>query len=475
MSNRMVFFGASNYGSLVYSYIDNKEDVICFCDNSTEKWGNEFCDIEIIPPKKLLSIQDARIVITSQYILQITKQLFDMGIKKVEVAEIVPDNRQANGFKVEFKKYDYSDVKNLNTVSNRICLISSNNSGSNTYALYKLAPELFKQKYDLKLLKEYDKEHDYYLNLITCKMIIGTYGTIDYMHDKLSLELWHGFPLKGLGSMIYDSTKHDDFTRWEWNNIDKIASYSQLYSVLMSASYGTHINQFFISGMPRNDFLFNTEGKRILSHLLDQNFNTKSVIFYMPTFRESAMKHEKTIVKKSNNIFGFECFDISGFNQFLEENKITLIAKLHQFEEEFVINTLSEYDNKNIHILSQNTLEESGYDLYEVLNAADLLITDYSSVYFDYLLLDRPVLFTPIDLEHYRKTRGFLLEPYEYWTPGPKVITQDVLQDEMLKLLNDKEYYNHERNIIKKIVHHYTDGKSTDRVLDMVDKMIKEY
>ena len=46
-------------------------------------------------------------------------------------------------------------------------------------------------------------------------------------------------------------------------------------------------------------------------------------------------------------------------------------------------------------------------EFYETLNAADLLITDYSSVYFDYLLLDRPLIFVPVDLEEYIETRGY--------------------------------------------------------------------
>ncbi len=57
----------------------------------------------------------------------------------------------------------------------------------------------------------------------------------------------------------------------------------------------------------------------------------------------------------------------------------------------------------NLHILEDNYLRDKRLDLYEVVNAADLLITDYSSIYFDYLLLDRPIIFTPLDLEEYRK------------------------------------------------------------------------
>ena len=86
----MIFFGASNFGSLVYSYIENREDVVNFCDNSPEKWGKTFCGLEIISPEQILEYGNVRIIITSQYVSQITRQLFNMGFKVIEVAEIIP-------------------------------------------------------------------------------------------------------------------------------------------------------------------------------------------------------------------------------------------------------------------------------------------------------------------------------------------------------------------------------------------------
>jgi CDP-glycerol glycerophosphotransferase (TagB/SpsB family) len=69
-------------------------------------------------------------------------------------------------------------------------------------------------------------------------------------------------------------------------------------------------------------------------------------------------------------------------------------------------------------LLTSEAYTEHTEDLYCLLPATDALITDYSSVYFDYLLLDRPIGFVVDDLEHYRRQRGFLLEPVERWMPG---------------------------------------------------------
>jgi CDP-glycerol glycerophosphotransferase (TagB/SpsB family) len=103
----------------------------------------------------------------------------------------------------------------------------------------------------------------------------------------------------------------------------------------------------------------------------------------------------------------------------------------------------------------------------------DLLITDYSSIYFDYLLLNRPIIFTPTDLEEYRETRGFLLEPYDFWTPGPKVTSQKALQHEILKSLCDIKYFQSERETILSIIHQYRDNKSSERLWNMIDRILE--
>jgi len=113
-------------------------------------------------------------------------------------------------------------------------------------------------------------------------------------------------------------------------------------------------------------------------------------------------------------------------------------------------------------------------DLYQVLPYTDVLITDYSSIYFDYLLLDKPIIFTPSDIEDYSRNRGLLLEPYDYWTPGPKCYDQDTLQYEISKSINDCEYYQRERLELKNIFHKYQDGKSTKRVTQFIERLLRD-
>ena len=197
--------------------------------------------------------------------------------------------------------------------------------------------------------------------------------------------------------------------------------------------------------------------------------NYDSVIIYVPTFRQGYLNRMEG--QPSNNLFYFENFNKENFKKYLKENDILLVIKYHPSEEKLKKNESSLDDN--IYHLTNKELINNDLDLYEILPHTDLLITDYSSIYFDYLLMDKPVIFTPVDLEEYSKDRGFLLEPYKYWTPGPKCKTQEVLQNEVLKSLCDNKYYKKEREQVKEIFHNYQDGKSTERVIELIEDIMK--
>ncbi|AEX85449.1 glycosyl/glycerophosphate transferase, teichoic acid biosynthesis [Marinitoga piezophila KA3] len=335
-------------------------------------------------------------------------------------------------------------------------------SGSNTISLYKLNSWKIKEKYDIKLYKltaNFFKKKE----ILKSKMIITTHGPIFKNNNIINLELWHGFPLKAMGLMD-NNEKNKIKVKKIFSNTDYIISYSNMYSMLMSACTGIPKEKFFITGMPRNDFLFLSSGKNNISKFY--NVLDKKIIFFMPTFRFGFNRVEGK--KNFNNIFGFEHFDYEVFFEFLKQNNILFIAKLHPNEENKINININ---NENFKLLRDRDLEKNNMDLYELINGVDLLITDYSSIYFDYLLLNKPIIFTPVDLEEYKKTRGLLLDPYDYWTPGEKALTQKELQKYILKAFNNDEY-SEKRNEIKNIIHYYQDEKSSQRVWNLIDELI---
>lgn len=460
---KIILFGASSMGKTAYKKLHDEYKIVYYVDNDNKKWGNKLCDIEIISPARLLSLKDNNeVVITSQYDVAIANQLIEMGIKKFGVF-----NGDLN--KIDF--FDYSKIDSINKKNNKIALIMSNNSGSNTYALYKMVPSEINKKYEIVLINENSKDNNYYLDLFESRLVAHTHSNY-FSDEQLNIQLWHGFPLKTLSFMSKFPNSVKIQNNLHWNKLDAIVSYSQTYSTFINACYGVNGDKYFITGIPRNDLMIKADGKGQLSKLLNISLETKKVIFYMPTFRES-IYGLKSGDKYNFNILDVKDFDISEFDAFLETLGLVLVLKFHPFHAVQAIDHIKRKRLKNFYALEDKELMEINLDLYEVINAADLLITDYSSIYFDYLLLDRPIIFTPIDLEKYKNNTGFLAEPYDFWAPGPKCYTFEQLTEEILKCLNDNGYYQKERQTICNIVHHYKDANSSERVWKLIDELME--
>lgn len=108
----------------------------------------------------------------------------------------------------------------------------------------------------------------------------------------------------------------------------------------------------------------------------------------------------------------------------------------------------------------------------DVLSNFDLLITDYSSIYFDFLILEKPVLFLPYDLILYEKSVGLNFE-YNAITPGPKPKKQSEFIKEIYKLLNDNSYYLKERKFTNKYFNQTVKG-SSQKIYSFILRKLKE-
>ncbi|MCO7125018.1 CDP-glycerol glycerophosphotransferase family protein [Sporolactobacillus shoreicorticis] len=358
----------------------------------------------------------------------------------------------------------------------KIALVYTPLSGSNVTALMRQVPDEITLKYQINWIEQ-RSDLNYFNELLENDVVVTTEGNYPFEKKKVEtnqkvVELWHGFPLKSMGLLDASEVGKEQIKN-RWKNIDAMISYSQLYNQSMEKCFGISNNKFQVLGTPRNDMLLQTNGKEKLRKLFNLTDQGDHVIFYMPTWRHTPRLNRKDGNKQWNSLFDMSGFDSQVFERFLAENHYKLIVKLHPADERMFKNSV--HESENIFLLTTDLLVEQQLDVYDLLNGADMLITDYSSVYFDYLLLNRPIIFTPVDLEDYRKSRGFVLEPYENWTPGPKVTQQEELQHEILKSTNDQSYYQEERIKIKNHVHFYQDNHSTERVWSFIDQMLQRY
>lgn len=355
-------------------------------------------------------------------------------------------------------------------------------SGSNANALYNFIKKSVKYENvrifsendlrinRLKSLKSFLKN---FRELCSANIVITTHTSRKYKKSQIYIQLWHGIPLKAMALM--DKTEDVSTKRAtpkNFNQYNYIISSSQLYNTLLNSCIGVDGSKYVVTGFPRNDMLFNADAIEKLQNMLGRPIDGCKVVFYLPTFKAGYYNQRIEGATKDTNIFGFDNFDYDKFNRFLVEQNIVFIAKLHPFEENLFKAELNRRCNENFVLLTSDMLKRYSVDLYEVLGCADMLITDYSSVYFDFLLLDRPLLFINNDIDVYEEKRGFLLEPYDFWTPGPKVKNQNELEVEITKSIIGEDEYKEQRESFRKVFHTYCDNKSSQRVWNIIKNFI---
>lgn len=356
----------------------------------------------------------------------------------------------------------------------RIICVKESASGSNTYALWKLANEEIKRKYDIILYQDHGTNGvtnfvKKYKLLSSSQIIITTHASYKPSRKHIHMQLWHGALVKKNGVMEQQGDGPLVPPK-SWLRADYIMSYSETYNTFMNACMITDPRKYVITGAPRNDFLFLSDGFANMWSVFGDEINGHQLLFFMPTFRDFYGHNLGN--KEQGNPFGFADFSLPHFDRFLHENKFKLVFKPHPHEEQKVLEYLGHYESKNILLLRNQDLTNNKLDLYELINASSMLITDYSSIYFDYLLLDKPMIFIPIDIDSFSQNRGFLVESYDHWAPGPKVYDQESLQSTIIRCLEDPDCDKPQRACMTDLHHRFKDGNSAQRLWDFITESI---
>jgi CDP-glycerol glycerophosphotransferase (TagB/SpsB family) len=460
-------FGASRMGERAYAQLCDRFHVAGFIDNDPNKQGQSFLGVPVIPLELLGKQKHAdHIVICSLYVFEIMQQLLESGIHQFSVFEVAHGAANEACHNLVPCAFD-SDWRELNEQS--LALFVHNASGSNTHALAKLG----QLEADWQVACGYDGRGsaDWYQMYMTSRNFVCTHDLV-VPSDRAAVQLWHGVPLKGLNYMSrFQTAVHRTQHQKYWANYKGIASYSATYTTLMNACFGGGIEQYAVTGMPRNDFLFCANGKQLFEQVSGRSIDDRKLVAYMPTFRTTAFGQVNG--GENSSLFDFSDFDLDALVRFLDSNQLTMLLKMHPYEIRGGDTMQSMAGSEAFCIITDDMLAAAQVDFYEMLNAVDLLITDYSSVYFDYLLLDRPIVFTPTDLDQYAATRGFLMEPYDFWAPGVKCLTQGTLMRTLDSELAHPEHHAADRDRVAEIVHHYRDGKSSQRVASLIQKRLR--
>ena len=225
---------------------------------------------------------------------------------------------------------------------------------------------------------------------------------------------WHGTPLKRLGfdidNLYINNPNVKHMYRRDSKMWDFMISPNEYTTEILRSAFA-YEGDIIESGYPRNDILYNATDEDIerIKKSLELP-NDKKIILYAPTWRDD------------------EQFDVAKVNFSL---KLDLNKLRDKFSDEYIILLRMHYFISNSLDISEFegfAYDVSSYeDIAELYLISDILITDYSSVFFDYANLERPILFFTYDLEKYEDVlRGFYIDIHND-VPGPLLKTNDEL------------------------------------------------
>ena len=258
---------------------------------------------------------------------------------------------------------------------------------------------------------------------------------------KHKIQLWHGTPLK----KILADDKYTFQKKVFWKKIILPFNYIKYNTIIAPSEIVKNIflsafleyGEIKILGYPRNDILVN------------ENNSDEKIIMYLPTHR--GIGNEK--IKKL-----FNDFDIRGFDTLLKTINYKLFIKLHYYD----LKLLTFKNTDNIKFIDYPC------DIYDLLMKTSILITDYSSIFFDYLLTDRPVIFAPFDYDDYINSEREFYFDYNKITPGPKCKNWEEVFNVIKDIIRGDDNYIKERKKINSMFNYFKDGNSSKRVYEYI-------
>lgn len=229
--------------------------------------------------------------------------------------------------------------------------------------------------------------------------------------------------------------------------------------------YTVEKDQVISLGLPRNDLLFTDTGS--ISRLVENRSQYKKVIMWAPTFRRHHGKER--IDCDVGYPLGLPVFqseeDAIKLNTVLAANKLLLIIKPHPASDMSVI---KEMRLSNVMFLYNSDLAAANIQLNELLAQTDAMITDYSSIFYDYLLLDRPIGLTLDDYNEYTDQKGFVFEDPLVILKGEYLYNLEDLCVFAVSVANGEDKTLAVRTEVKNLVHYYQDDRSSQRICDFL-------
>ncbi|GAB5453662.1 MAG: CDP-glycerol glycerophosphotransferase family protein [Halioglobus sp.] len=274
----------------------------------------------------------------------------------------------------------------------------------------------------------------------------------------LIMQLWHGSPMKRLGNTVEsDGTSTFSiiigrllvsvfpFLKYR-SSCHRMLAACPIVAEHLGESFDLDQEHMLVAGYPKNDDW--------LKRAEQSEQRAVRKVIYMPTFRPADWK-----------LFVEYEFDLERLDAHCRQNGLEFHIKLHQYSLPRVRPLMDGLEG------ATNVFYCECEDIYEILDQFDVLVTDYSSIAFDYLLCDRPIIYAPFDYESYRdEDRGFL-EDFEKLTPGPKAGNWRELEALMI---DSSDTFHDARQALNERYNSYRGSNSSELLVNETRKLIAQ-
>lgn len=334
-------------------------------------------------------------------------------------------------------KYIYNEIKKQNLDYECKCLFKKVDPG--LIGKVKYLFHMMRATYYMAT-SEFFLIDDYYFPVYTVKPRKGTE----------IVQVWHAcgaFKKFGYSTLDKNYGANNDYIRYIpiHTNYSHVLVSSKEVAKYYAEAFNMSEEQIDPIGVPRTDLFFDEEKQNKNKLKLYNRYpklKNKKLILYAPTFRGTSQSNAQLDIT----------FDLEKLLDNIPKNHI-LGLKMHPFVKTRIDD--SKYDN---------LIDLSDYDnINDILLISEMLITDYSSVVFEYSLLERPIIFYSPDRDLYKEERDFYYD-YEEFVPGPIISTTEGLISE---INNDKFDINKIIDFKEKFFDHL-DGNSSKRFVDMI-------
>ncbi|MGO3049929.1 MAG: CDP-glycerol glycerophosphotransferase family protein [Staphylococcus sp.] len=324
--------------------------------------------------------------------------------------------------------------------------VVSNTSKQKSYS------KIYNRSKNVKFVVKESKDYLFYL--AKCKYLINNATFPNYFTKKPNqtyINTWHGTPLKFMGLDIKNNLVESQNTIRNFLSSDFIITPNKHTSEVFKNAFklgGLIDNAILEIGYPRIDATLNSNKDDVIKNINKQGIKTDDspILLFSPTWRG------QFVSKPEDNIEDM----IEIVERLNEETKYQIILKVHPFI----------YDKVKHNKKLKPYLIADDFDTNELLSAIDMLVTDYSSIFFDYLVTDKPIIFYTPDFETYKQDRGLYLSVNSL--PGPSVHT---VKELLHTIINEDNILSEYRDNYKNYKDKYTSlniGNVTGKLIDYI-------